>query len=251
MILSERSLLVGRWLRARRRWMPLIVVVMAVVTLFFARPFTMIHDSWLHNMLCLLISCAGIAVRFVTVGYLPEKSCECNRPEPDNMMWIDKTGMYSLMRHPLHVGTFLMWLGLVLYVGVGWFMVGVALLLVMCYEKIIIAEEDDRTRRLGDAYAEWCGLTSAVWPRWSQWVPSERPFSVLRAMRIECNGIMWLGLSYAVVDLMKNMSRHFSFGFSDFWLAVLIIVLLFVLLVKVILRMSDGNNKGGGASCCG
>ncbi len=245
MILAERSLAVGYWLRLRRGWLPFVIVVAAVVALFLARPFSLIHNSWMLNVFCLIISCAGIALRVFTVGQLSRESYERGDPEPEYMMWFDTTGIYSVMRHPLHTGRFLMWLGLILYVGVGWFMVGATVLYVACYEKIMIAEEDYRIRRIGEKYAEWCRTTSAVWPRLSNWMPSPYKPQILQAARVESNGILGLALSFVVIDVMKNMSYSFEFKVTPFWLAVLIAVLLFVFVVKVILR-GGGNPNGGG-----
>lgn len=76
MTLSEQSAALRRRLYDNRHWLPLLLYPAALLALLIARPFNIIPDSFVFTLLCAVISLSGVAVRVLTVGYLPRKSEE-------------------------------------------------------------------------------------------------------------------------------------------------------------------------------
>ncbi|MFQ8804897.1 MAG: hypothetical protein ACLR8Y_07030 [Alistipes indistinctus] len=74
MTLSEQSAALRRRLYDNRHWLPLLLYPAALLALLIARPFNIIPDSFVFTLLCAVISLSGVAVRVLTVGYLPEKA---------------------------------------------------------------------------------------------------------------------------------------------------------------------------------
>ena len=74
MILSEQSAAFRRRLYDNRHWLPLLLYPAAILALLIARPFNIIPDSFFFTLLCAIISLTGVAIRAMTVGYLPRKT---------------------------------------------------------------------------------------------------------------------------------------------------------------------------------
>jgi hypothetical protein len=69
---------------------------------------------------CVFISLIGLAVRIYTIDYTPDNTSGRNTSE-QVADTLNRTGIYSIIRHPLYVGIFLMWLGIAFVVQNFWF----------------------------------------------------------------------------------------------------------------------------------
>ena len=114
MTLSEQSAALRRRLYDNRHWLPLLLYPAALLALLIARPFNIIPDSFVFTLLCAVISLSGVAVRVLTVGYLPRKSEEEVESGVHSTTLITQ-GMYSTVRHPIALGNLLAWYGIILY----------------------------------------------------------------------------------------------------------------------------------------
>ena len=151
MILSEQSAAFRRRLYDNRHWLPLLLYPAAILALLIARPFNIIPDSFFFTLLCAIISLTGVAIRAMTVGYLPRKT------EDEVTSGVKSTelitqGMYSIVRHPIALGNLLAWYGIILYVGVSWFIIGAILLYTLFTYQILLCEEEELAKRFGDRY---------------------------------------------------------------------------------------------------
>ena len=115
-LLSDSSTILGKWLLARRQRLPLWLFLLSILALLIARPFWITPDSLWLNIPCLLVAFGGMVIRMVTVGYTPPGAHFQTR------------GMYAVCRHPLELGSFLIWLSIFAYTGVlGWMLFGLVL----------------------------------------------------------------------------------------------------------------------------
>jgi hypothetical protein len=117
--------------------------------------------------------------------------------------------MYSLVRHPLYLGNFLMWMGLVLATGRLDFALVVTLLYVMYYLRIAMAEEAFLESKFGTTYAEWSQRVPAFVPgRWggriSSWKPAGNAISWRHVLKREYNGTYALVLGYFALDAVRS-----------------------------------------------
>ena len=83
-------------------------------------------DYW--GLLCMAVALAGLGVRGLTVGCVPERTSGRNTKEGHVADALNTTGMYSIVRHPLYLGNFIIWVGVAMYCAVWWLVVIVALL---------------------------------------------------------------------------------------------------------------------------
>ena len=94
-----------RW----RSYLPLLVLPLILISLLSPEIESPIDDFW--DGVCLFISIAGLALRILTVGYAPRGTSGRNTRE-QKAAELNTKGMYSVVRHPIYLGNFLIWLGM-------------------------------------------------------------------------------------------------------------------------------------------
>src|SRR6476646_11335574 len=130
----------GEWLFRWRSFLPLILLPWIGIALLElnADNINKWGDGW--DYFCLGGSFLGLFVRVVTIGYVPERTSGRNtRTQIADQ--INTTGMYSIVRHPLYLGNFLIGFGVSLVQVVWWLPVIYALAFWLYYERIMFAEE--------------------------------------------------------------------------------------------------------------
>src|SRR5262245_43751615 len=120
MSLAQELVKEGHKLFRWRSFLPLILLAL----LFPAfREFTFPHGSHLLDelweLLCLGLSLFGLAIRIYTIGHVPRKTSGRNT-QKQVAEQLNTTGIYSLVRHPLYLGNFWIWIGISLYTRHWW-----------------------------------------------------------------------------------------------------------------------------------
>jgi len=161
-----------------------------------------VEDGW--ELLCLAISLVGLAIRFFTVGYAPAGTSGRNT-RGQKARVLNTTGVYSIVRHPLYLGNFVITSGLVLSIGVWWFALISVLAFWLYYERIMIAEEDFLREKFGPLYSHWAEKTPAILPRFRNWQPPSLPFSVRTALKREYSGFFLVVGSFTLLDMGEDL----------------------------------------------
>ncbi|MBS1232298.1 MAG: lipid phosphate methyltransferase [Bacteroidetes bacterium] len=144
----ERS---GNWLFKRRSWLPVVLIIAGIIVLNLTNRQAILFDST-EELIFLGISLLGQAIRIYTVGYAPRNTSGRNTIAGQIADELNTTGSYSLVRHPLYLGNFFMWLGPVLFVRTPVFVLFFILFYWLYYERIMFAEEQFLRGKFGDAY---------------------------------------------------------------------------------------------------
>ncbi|HRS53931.1 MAG TPA: DUF1295 domain-containing protein [Bacteroidales bacterium] len=116
--LYEEFVRTGNFLFKNRSFIPLFLYVIATIAIIIS-PFEIctFNNVW-WSMLCFAISIFGLIIRALTIGYTPAGTSGRNTKEGQIAETLNTTGMYSIVRHPLYLGNFIMWLGLILYIAI-------------------------------------------------------------------------------------------------------------------------------------
>lgn len=196
----------GNWLFRWRSFLPLVLYVLATAVLLWGpAPEEDKISSWdTFEMICLSISLLGLVIRGLTIGFTPRGTSGRNTVEGQVAETLNTRGIYGMVRHPLYLGNFLMWMGLVLYVDSWWFSMLVSLAFWLYYERIMFAEEAFLRRKFGQAYLDWAEQTPAFFPRWSGWKPAGVSFSIRNVLKREYNGFFAVFLTFAWISWMKS-----------------------------------------------
>lgn len=194
----------GNWLFRRRSWLPATVVGLALVYLFFANRST-IFFNYTYEILFLLVSLFGEFIRSYTVGHVPKNTS--GRNIMDQLAEeLNTTGIYSVVRNPLYVGNFFMWLGPVLFLRSVWCLIIFVLAYWLYYERIIFAEEQFLRRKFGEVYDTWTFRVKAVLPGFKNYSPSELPFSYKNVLKREYNSFTNVFIVFALLDVTRNIA---------------------------------------------
>ncbi|MDD3108192.1 MAG: methyltransferase [Alistipes sp.] len=144
--------------RARHR-LPLLLIPASAIALWCSTPFT-IHHGLLYLIFCSLLSLCGLALR----GAAVRARLQHRKQAEEELASFPSEGIYARMRYPLYTADFLLWFGLILYVGVDPFIVGATACYIVCYALILYHEEQLLLQKYGEAYAEQCERVPALWP---------------------------------------------------------------------------------------
>jgi protein-S-isoprenylcysteine O-methyltransferase Ste14 len=234
MPLSEEFEALGNQFFRWRSYLPLFMGALFILALWQSAPVAAAappRRPW--EAVCLLLSLSGLGLRFFTVGFAPRGTSGRNtlRQVADAL---NTSGMYSLVRNPLYLGNFLIWLGLSLFVGVWWCTVIVVLSFILFYERIIFAEESFLREKFGSAFLEWAEATPAIIPRLGNWRPALLPFSWKSALKREYSSFFAAIASFTAIAIIRGSLQKRTIALDRTWLLIFLVSLIFYLTVRTL-----------------
>lgn len=233
----------GNWLFRWRSFLPLVLYGLAACIIVSEADTHQPIFKMQWALTCLWISMLGQIIRAVTIGYTPKGTSGRNTKEGQVAEVLNTKGIYSVVRHPLYLGNFFMWLGLIMYVGNHWFVITCILLFWLYYERIMLAEEQFLRRKFGLVYEKWAENVPPFIPSLSRFKTSGESFSLRNVLKREYSGFFAVFLSFAMLDALKN---YIHFGFTQWQDIVNIfwgILLAINLPLFLILRFLKKNSK--------
>ena len=221
MRLSEEFVRSGNQLFRWRSYLPLMLVGLLVAAAWVgAAPARAGNTVWGWQTVCVLVSLAGLAIRAVTIGY-SAKGTSGRNTRAQKAENLNTTGIYSLVRHPLYVGNFLMALGPFMYTRVWWAFVLYGLTFWLYYERIMFAEERYLHEQFGDAFESWSDATPAFLPKFGNYSRPSLPFSFRKVLRREYSGLLAITVTFAVVEFIRHAASAGRMGIGVFWTVAL------------------------------
>ena len=207
----------GRWLFRWRSYLPLAVLAYLLL-LEAVTPYAHFMDRDAAAVLGLLIAASGLGVRAWAVGHVPAGTSSRGTREI-GASTLNTDGLYSVVRHPLYLGNFLMWMGLAVQAAHVAGVLVSALVFWVYYERIMLAEERFLTQRFGAEFDAWSRETPAFFPRLSEWRPSPLPFSFRYALGRDYQAIYALVASATVIELVRSLAAGQGWVLRPVWLA--------------------------------
>lgn len=211
----------GNWLFRWRSFLPIILYALAAIVIAFQWDTDFPVYNAIFAWICLSTALFGQLIRAITIGYTPKGTSGRNTKEGQVAEVLNTKGIYSTVRHPLYLGNFFMWLGIILYVGNAWFSVVCCMLFWLYYERIMFAEEFFLRNKFGQIYLDWSNKTPAFIPALGQWESSDVDFSLKNVLKREYNGFFAIFISFALVDILKNFihlhEHHWQNILHPFW----------------------------------
>lgn len=103
MLLSEKIKNLGDYCFDNRglQFLPYLLVILVEL-----EDFRNVTESVPFEIACFSITLLGIIIRIITIGFVPEGTSGCNRGK-QIAETLNTKGMYSIVRNPLYLGTFL------------------------------------------------------------------------------------------------------------------------------------------------
>jgi protein-S-isoprenylcysteine O-methyltransferase Ste14 len=252
MALIEQMESQGDWLFKHRGVLPLIIFLIG-----FAMFLRNESDSlyWIlegtkyeifYELTCLIVSLIGFAIRIYTVGFTPDNTSGRNT-ERQVADVLNIKGIYSVVRNPLYLGNFFMWLGISMLTGDFWFTISFVLFYFLYYERIIFTEEQYLRKKFDKAYLTWSAKTPVIIPKFSLFIKSSTEFTLKKVLRQEKNGLAALFLIFCLFDvsgeLVKDKQDYNDTLLVAGGLSIIVYVVLKFLKYNTTLLTENPNSK--------
>ena len=151
---------IGNFLFKYRGQFPLIVFVISVPFIYYTKlPVKFI----LYNTISFVITLSGFLIRFYCVATTP-KGTSGRNTNKQIAEKLNTTGIYSIVRHPLYLGNFLIWIGISFFVYNLYFLIINIFLFYFFYRYIVYSEETFLLKIYTNEYIRWSKKTPAFFP---------------------------------------------------------------------------------------
>ncbi|MBX7163507.1 MAG: isoprenylcysteine carboxylmethyltransferase family protein [Saprospiraceae bacterium] len=236
----------GNILFRYRSYIPIIILVAALVLYYFQLHNGLDNFHGYYPWLCLGVSLLGLIIRVYTVGHTPKNTSGRNTGEGQLADTLNQTGIYSLVRHPLYLGNFLMYLGLAMITGHLWFVISFVLLYWLYYERIMFAEEHFLRNKFGEQYLKWAASVPAFVPKLGNMASPNLSFSWKKVLKKEKNGIAALfGLFYVFYAFHIWVLHPELSYWNNIWFCLFVSSLSLYLILKILKYQTNWLEQEG------
>lgn len=193
------------------------MIVAGIVMMYLGNRQAILFDMR-DELIFLGVSLFGQLIRILTVGFTPKNTSGRNTVNGQIADELNVTGIYSLLRHPLYLGNFFMWLGPVLFLRSISFTIIFGLLYWLYYERIMFAEEQYLRKKFGEIYDKWSETVSSFIPWTFNYIPPKLPFSFRNVLKREYNSFVNIFVIFTLMDLFRNLFLSERIYLTDMWI---------------------------------
>lgn len=237
MALAEEFERSGNWLFKRRGYLPMAMLAAGIVILQL-KDYDPGRNFLVTDFVFLFVSIIGLGIRAFTIGQIPKNTSGRNIKE-QKADKVNTTGIYSIVRHPLYIGNFVIWLGLALFTESFWFIVIFILAFWLYYERIMFAEEQYLRKKFGRNYEEWAMRTPSFLPKFSLWTPGNLSFSWKNIFKREYNGFGNIIFAFTILDLVRNYHITGNYYPELRWIIIFFSGLLIWLILRTLEKKTN------------
>lgn len=189
-----------RW----RSWLPyLLVPPYGLSLLDFRYGAGPAADRW-WTLLCLGVAAVGLGLRLRVSGTAPPGTS--GRSANHEAATLNTAGLYSVVRHPMYLGNFLVGLGLTLIPRAWYLPLLYTLAFALYYERIIFVEEAYLDARFGEAFRSWAARVPGFVPRTRGHRPAALPYRWRAALRREFYAMSFVMTAFGTVDVLMQLA---------------------------------------------
>lgn len=187
---------------------------------------------------CISISLFGELIRIITVAYVPEGTSGRNTKK-QRAKYLNTTGIYSTVRHPLYLGNFVIWVGILMYFFNLWLFIITSLIYILYYERIMFTEELYLLKRFGNRYNIWSNKTPMIIPSITWYEKSNNSFSIRTIFLREYTGLFGLFIGFTLLEAFKSFCKFGYISISFEWIIISIIALILYISFRSLKKFTD------------
>ena len=176
---------------------------------------------------------SGYLIRFYTIATTPKNTSGRNTKK-QIAETLNTKGIYSLVRNPLYLGNYLIWLGVSLYTFNIYFLIYMSSIFYLFYRRIIFAEECFLRKKFDKQYNQWAQQTNSFFPKSFSFTKSHIPFSFISILRREYSSLLSGIVGYLFIDFVRNYFLYNSFLITDNLLIISSIIIFFILILRTL-----------------
>ena len=193
------------------------MIIAGIIMMYLGNRQAIIFDMR-DELIFLGVSLFGELIRILTVGFAPKNTSGRNTANGQLADELNVTGIYSLLRHPLYLGNFFMWLGPVLFLHSVGDTIVFGLIYWLYYERIMFAEEQFLRRKFGDFYDKWSENVSSFFPYPIKFIPPKLSFSVRNVLKREYNSFVNIFVIFMLLDVFRNYFLSERIYMTGMWI---------------------------------
>jgi protein-S-isoprenylcysteine O-methyltransferase Ste14 len=248
MALKEEFIKTGNWLFRWRSYFPLLILPLLLIALREPKYLEKTAGATAEHLwegFCIAVSFTGLLIRSVVVGYAPKRTSGRNT-EKQKAETLNTEGMYSVARHPLYLGNFFIFSGMVLFVQTIWFIVLSILSFWLYYERIMFAEEEFLREKFGETFLGWAEKTPAFLPKFRNWQKPALTFSFRNILKREYTAFFLIITAFSVLDILGDIFTQDKFKAEDsMWLILFIAGFIIYLILRTLKTKTKFLNVAG------
>jgi len=236
----------GNFLFRHRGQIPVILFVAAIPVVYFTKINDLSAESrFILTVLSVFLSVLGFIIRAMAIATTPKGTSGRNTKEGQVAESLNRTGIYSVVRHPLYLGNYLMWTGIVLFTFNFWFVIVVSLFFWLYYERIMFAEERFLERKFNEDYMDWASRVPAFVPSLGKYKKNTIPFSLKSVLRREYSGVLATVIGFAFIDDLRRYFETKQFEWNTPWHIALLVALVLALILRSLKHYTKVLNEEG------
>lgn len=224
MALNEELKTQGDFLFKHRSYLPLILLALGLfVKIFQGKNTAGINETGSNDILQIAyisIGILGLAIRAFTVGYSPRNTSGRNTKEGQIADELNTTGLYSLIRNPLYLGNYLMWLSVAMLTNNIWFVLLFSLSFWIYYERIVFTEEQFLRNKFGQPFLDWAKVTPPMIPKHFAYKRPEIKFDWGKVLKKEKNGLFALFFIFLVFEKIDQYLGEGTLMIDTTWITI-------------------------------
>ncbi|MFH0813910.1 MAG: isoprenylcysteine carboxylmethyltransferase family protein [Pseudomonadota bacterium] len=235
----------GTWLFRYRSFLPILLLFLFLGAFRnFEYPFQSEKLNQIWELICLAISFIGLGIRIFTLGSVP-KGTSGRNTKRIKAYYLNTTGMYSIVRHPLYLGNFIIGLGISFYFSLWWFTLIFILIFWLYYERIIFTEEDFLRKNYGQTYLQWANQAPTFIPKFKNWKSPALPFTFKTALKGEYGTFMAIIATFTFLAILGDYFAEGKIEFDLMWVIIFSFGLITYIIVRIIHKKTTLLKVGG------
>ena len=205
MELSKNMILLGNYFFKYRGQFPILVFLIAFPIMIYTSHYYTIDVEIIQIIRnsAILIGLSGLLLRYYTIGTTPHGTSGKNRNQ-QIANTLNTKGIYSIVRNPLYLANYLIWLGASMYSVSYILIIIITLIFIVYYERIIISEEKFLIEKFKQNYVNFCKNTPAIIPNFKNYKNSDYQFSIKKVLKEEYSSTLSTVITFLYVELIIN-----------------------------------------------
>lgn len=199
--------------------------------------FYLTQDNFYLELTCIIIAFFGMLIRAFTIGFVTNGTSGRNSNK-QIAEELNTTGLYSIVRNPLYVGNFLIFLGVIMLTQDIKTIIIVSLLYWLFYIPIILTEENFLLNKFNDKYIQYTQNVPCIIPSFKNFMKPKRKFSFNMVLVREQDTLFTTALLFLSAETIMEYFQLGKLHLDNIWLITFAIIFC----VYVILKYMKKNN---------
>jgi protein-S-isoprenylcysteine O-methyltransferase Ste14 len=190
-------------------------------------------DNFYYELICLVITILGMLIRAFTVGYVSigTSGRNCHEQEAEEL---NTTGLYSIVRNPLYIGNYFIFLGVVMLTQDLRTTLIISIVYWIFYTPIILTEEAFLLEKFKAQYLNYTKEVNCLIPMFKNFKKPANKFSLHMVLMREHDTLLTTVLLFLATETIMEYAQLRKFQIDTFYIVFLILTVIIFSILKYI-----------------